>query len=143
MLTSTIILTVGKVVAIFCGWGGRIVTGTQPEVKNKTFYKHGVYFTGVVILVLEKVCGFMVFNTIFNNITVISCQPVLLLEETGIPGENHRPVVSHWQTFSHNVVSRTARLSGIQTETSLPEHNLNLKLNIFEFDRDGLFVTWM
>ena len=70
LLTSTIILTVGKVVAIFCGWGGRIVTGTQPEVKNKTFYKHGVYFAGVVILVLEQVCGFMVINTTFNNITV-------------------------------------------------------------------------
>jgi hypothetical protein len=88
-------LTVGKVVAIFCGWGGRIVTGTQPEVKNKTFYKHGVYFAGVVILVLEKVCGFMVFNTTFNNITVISWQPVLLMEETGVPGENHRSVASH------------------------------------------------
>ena len=95
LLTSTIILTVGKVVAIFCGWGGRIVTGTQPEVKNKTFYKHGVYFAGVVILVLEKVCGFMVFNTIFNNIIVISWQPVLLLEETRVPEENHRPVASH------------------------------------------------
>ena len=23
----------------------------------------------------------------------------------GIPGENHRPVTSHWQTLSHNVVS--------------------------------------
>ena len=26
------------------------------------------------------------------------------MEETGIPGENHRPVASHWQTLSHNVV---------------------------------------
>ena len=25
------------------------------------------------------------------------------------PGENHRPVVSHWQTLSHNVVSSTPR----------------------------------
>jgi hypothetical protein len=32
--------------------------------------------------------GVMVFNT-FNNISV------LLLEETGVPGENHRPVTSH------------------------------------------------
>jgi hypothetical protein len=24
------------------------------------------------------------------------------VEETGVPGENHRPVVSHWQTLSHN-----------------------------------------
>jgi len=28
---------------------------------------------------------------------------VLLVEETGGPGENHRPVASHWQTLSHNV----------------------------------------
>jgi len=27
------------------------------------------------------------------------------VEETGVPGENHRPVASHWQTLSHNVVS--------------------------------------
>jgi hypothetical protein len=33
------------------------------------------------------------FNTTFNNISVISWQSVLLLEETGGPGENHRPVV--------------------------------------------------
>ena len=28
--TSTIILTVGRVVWRFCGWGGRMVTGTTP-----------------------------------------------------------------------------------------------------------------
>jgi hypothetical protein len=32
-------------------------------------------------------------------------QSVLFLEETGIPGENHQPAASHWQTVSHNVVS--------------------------------------
>jgi hypothetical protein len=26
---------------------------------------------------------------------------ILLMEETGGPGENHRPVASHWQTLSH------------------------------------------
>ena len=31
----------------------------------------------------------MLFNATFNNISV------LLLEETGGPGENHRPVASH------------------------------------------------
>ena len=49
----------------------------------------------------------MVFNATFNNISVISWRSVLLVEETGGPGENHRPVASHWQTLSHNVVSRT------------------------------------
>jgi hypothetical protein len=39
--------------------------------------------------------GFMVLNATFNNISVISWQPVLLVEETGGPGENHQPVVSH------------------------------------------------
>jgi hypothetical protein len=39
--------------------------------------------------------GFMVFNTTFNNISVISWRSVLLVEETGVPGENHRPVESH------------------------------------------------
>ena len=36
-----------------------------------------------------------VFNATFNNISVISWQSVLLVEETGVPGENHRPVASH------------------------------------------------
>jgi hypothetical protein len=49
----------------------------------------------------------MVFNTTFNNISVISWQSVLLVEEIGVPRENHRPVASHGQTLSHNVVSST------------------------------------
>ena len=52
---------------------------------------------------------FMVFNATFNNISVISWLSVLLVEETGLPGENHRPAASHWQTLSHNVVSSTSR----------------------------------
>ena len=49
----------------------------------------------------------MVFNATFNNISVISCQSVLLVEETGIPRENHRHVASHWQTLLHNAVHLT------------------------------------
>ena len=51
----------------------------------------------------------MVFNTTFNHISVILWQSVLLVEETGVPGENHRPAASHCQTLSHNVVSSTPR----------------------------------
>jgi hypothetical protein len=39
--------------------------------------------------------GFMVFNATFNNISVISWRSILLVEETGEPGENHRPATSH------------------------------------------------
>ena len=41
----------------------------------------------------------MVFNADFNNISVISWQSVLVVEETGVPKENHRPVASHWQSL--------------------------------------------
>jgi hypothetical protein len=33
--------------------------------------------------------GFMVINSTFNNILVISWWSVLLMEETGVTGENH------------------------------------------------------
>ena len=60
----------------------------------------------------------MVFNATFNNISVISWRSVLLVEETGVPGENHQPVASPRQTLSHNVVlstmcwTRTHNVSG-------------------------------
>ena len=40
-----------------------------------------------------------------------------------IAGGNHRPVTSHWQTLSHNIVSSTPRLSEIRT------HNISYKSN--------------
>ena len=40
----------------------------------------------------------MVFNATFNNISVITWRSVLLVEDTGVPGENHRPATRHWQT---------------------------------------------
>ena len=60
----------------------------------------------------------MVINATFNNTSAISWRAVLLVEETGGPGENHRHVASHWQTLSHNVVDfalieiRTHNISG-------------------------------
>jgi hypothetical protein len=46
----------------------------------------------------------MVFKATFNNISVRSWRSVLLVEETGGPGENHRPVASRCQTLLHSVV---------------------------------------
>jgi hypothetical protein len=39
--------------------------------------------------------GLLVLNATFNNNSVISWRSVLLVEETAVPGENHRPVGSH------------------------------------------------
>jgi len=38
----------------------------------------------------------MVYNTTFNNISVILWR---LVEETGVLWENHQPAVSHWQLY--------------------------------------------
>jgi hypothetical protein len=43
-------------------------------------------------LVGKLVGWFIVFNATFNNISVISWRSVLLVEETGVPEENHQPV---------------------------------------------------
>ena len=52
---------------------------------------------------------FTVFNATFNNISVISWQSVLLVEETGVARGNYRPAASHWSALSHYVVSSTPR----------------------------------
>jgi hypothetical protein len=57
----------------------------------------------------------VVFNATFNNILVIFWWSILLVEETGVPRENHRAFVGHWQTLSHNVVSHTPRHEGIRS----------------------------
>ena len=36
----------------------------------------------------------LILNTTFTNISVMSRRTVLLVEETGVPGENHRPTAS-------------------------------------------------
>ena len=58
---------------------------------------------------------FMVFNATFKNTFVISWLSVSFVEETGVPGEIHRPVASHRQTLSHNIVSTTLVMNEIPT----------------------------
>ena len=52
---------------------------------------------GVFDLQIDKrnVFCLMVFNDTFNNISILLWRSVLLVQETGGPGENHRPVASH------------------------------------------------
>ena len=68
----------------------------------------------LIIFYMEGYVKVMVFHTTFNNISVISWRSVLLVEETGIPRENHRRAVSQWQTLSHNDASSTPRLIVLQ-----------------------------
>ena len=45
----------------------------------------------------------MVFTATFNNISDISWRSVLLVEETRVSAENHRPTTSHSQTLSNYI----------------------------------------
>jgi hypothetical protein len=39
---------------------------------------------------------FLVFSATFSDISAISWRPVLVVEEAGVPWENHRPWASNW-----------------------------------------------
>ena len=58
----------------------------------QSFVKH-LLLGFLTMWVCERV-RVMVFNATFNNISVISWRSVLLVEESGGPGENKRPPAS-------------------------------------------------
>ena len=77
-------------------------------IKNYNILRNVIYYIKVMFM-------FMVFDATFHNISVISWRSVLLMEETGVPGENHRPVASHRQTLSsthHMSRIRTRNVNG-------------------------------
>jgi hypothetical protein len=48
------------------------------------------------------------------------------MEETGVPGENHRPVTNHRQTLSHNVVLLAIPKRSRPRRSPFEAHYLNL-----------------
>jgi hypothetical protein len=44
----------------------------------------------------DMVISFIAFNATFSNISAISWRPVLVVEEAGVPEENHRLWASNW-----------------------------------------------
>ena len=71
----------------------RVVQGEAGEVISLYFLTCTV--KGTLLFCNLLWVRVMVFNTTFNNISVILWRSVLLVEETGVPGENHRPAASH------------------------------------------------
>ena len=57
----------------------KLQEGKKDSVRNALCYRVYIWF------------GFMMFD----NISVISFRSVLLVEESGVPGENHQPAGSH------------------------------------------------
>jgi hypothetical protein len=80
---------------INCGWTlwkFYLLYQSAKIIESTSFYKCTHHLIGLV--------WFMLFNATFNIISAISWWPVLLVEETGVPLENHGPVTSCWQTLS-------------------------------------------
>jgi hypothetical protein len=57
---------------------------------------HSTYTYNTNVLLDFILFYFIVFNTTFRNISAISWRPVLVVEEAGVPGENHQPWASNW-----------------------------------------------
>ena len=89
----------------------------------------------------------MTFNTIFNNMSATSWRSVLLVEETGVSRENHRPATRHSQTLSHNVVSSTPHHDRSKYENKMSQNNVKkLFLYYASFNRSSVmscrFYWW-
>jgi hypothetical protein len=83
----------------------------QERLENITQSSLSCLFIKLVKILIKF--RFLVSNATFNNISIISWRSALLVENSGVPGENYRPAVSQWQTWSCNVLWSIPRLSRI------------------------------
>jgi hypothetical protein len=110
------------------------------EMMMSTLYKANTNTLSCICLVLAHWnkwmvwVGFMVFNATFNNISVIWWRSVLLVDG---PGENHRPVASHWPTWSHNVVLLAqSRSRTHNNSTIIGDRQIKWRLFLFRLNQE-------
>ena len=63
---------------------------------NMFMFKRVLFYKTILILIFHEpdLIGFDLLCLM--PLSAISWRPVLVVEETGVPGENHRPWVSNW-----------------------------------------------
>ena len=71
-----------------------VVIGTYCIVSCKSIYRTITVTTTPDILI--DLIWFIVLNATFSNISAISWRQVLVVEEAGVPGENHQPWANNW-----------------------------------------------
>ena len=68
-----------------------------------SWYDNYEHYVVDILIKLDWLIDWLIcwyFNATFSNISAISWRPVLMVEEAGVPGENHRPWASNWWALS-------------------------------------------
>ena len=84
----------------------------------------------------------MVFNATFNNISVISWWSVLLVEETGVPGENHWPVTEKLVIMSFSNFKPVVILYSLSNYQNYPKHFYYPNSTLFLIPENSCFGLW-
>ena len=97
ILQRAVIDPEGKPPPALCSPADEIVfCSTLIQLQLSEHYNQTQLFYCFKLKVRKYLIGWLlVFNATFNNISVIALWSVLLVKETGVPGENHQPVASH------------------------------------------------
>jgi hypothetical protein len=61
------------------------------EGSHSNCYRHYILLAVSFILIWFALIWFLVFSATYSNISAISWRPILVVEEDGVPGENHKP----------------------------------------------------